>query len=416
MLTALFIAIAVALFITPWQQTAAANGRVIAYAAVERQQTVDAPVEGRIVRWHVEEGARVQAGDLLAEIADNDPAVLDRLREEKLAVQARLDAAKSRVTAVEARIDALKSSRDSAVTAADSRSRMAKDRVSAAEQALSAADATRKTADLNLARVKTLFDEGLASRRAFELAELEAVRAETDAERANNALSAARAELSAMLADRAKVGNDATAGISDATATQASAQADVASAAAELTRLEVRLARQTAQEVRAPRAGAVFRIIAKEGGQYVKSGAPLAILVPDALDRAVELWVDGNDVNLVRPGRLVRLQFEGWPAVQFSGWPSVAKGTYGGVVAVVDAQDDGKGRFRIVVVPDPQDHAWPDMSLLRQGTRAHGFVLMEQVSLGYELWRTLNGFPPEWSVEDAKVSGDENSKKNKGDN
>jgi hypothetical protein len=90
----------------------------------------------------------------------------------------------------------------------------------------------------------------------------------------------------------------------------------------------------------------------------------------------------------------VRLQFEGWPAVQFSGWPAVAVGTFGGRVALVDPTDDGSGRFRILVVPDPDDEPWPEGLYLRQGVRANAFVLLDQVSLGYELWRRANGFPP----------------------
>jgi hypothetical protein len=93
-------------------------------------------------------------------------------------------------------------------------------------------------------------------------------------------------------------------------------------------------------------------------------------------------------------GRQVRLQFEGWPAVQFTGWPSVAVGTFGGVISFIDAHDDGKGYFRAVVVPDTRDEAWPEPRFLRQGVRAKGWVLLERVRLGFELWRRFNGFPP----------------------
>lgn len=392
------------LVFTPWQQNSPASGRVIAYAAIERQQPVDAPTEGRVVRWFVEEGQQVEAGDLLVELADNDPTILDRLREEKAAAQARVDAARTRVMAVEARVDALKTSRENAVDGARGRHRMARDRVLIAEQAVTAAQAAYKAAELNQTRVKLLFDEGIQSQRALELADLEAVRTKADVERANATLTAARSEEGALLSDVKRMGSDGNAAISDANATKASALAEIAVAAAELARIDVRLVRQTAQEVRAPRAGAVFRIIAKQGGQYVKSGDPLAILVPDTADRAVELWVDGNDINLIHPGRQVRLQFEGWPAVQFSGWPSASVGTYGGRVALVDSQDDGKGAFRIVVVPDGEQ-PWPEWHMLRQGTRAHGFILMERVSLGYELWRTLNGFPPEWRKPEQDMNG-----------
>ena len=58
----------------------------------------------------------------------------------------------------------------------------------------------------------------------------------------------------------------------------------------------------------------------------------------------MELWARGNDAPLITPGRKVRLQFEGWPAVQFAGWPSVAVGTFGGIVGVVDAYRGAEAR------------------------------------------------------------------------
>jgi len=105
----------------------------------------------------------------------------------------------------------------------------------------------------------------------------------------------------------------------------------------------------------------------------------------------------------VVPGSPVRLQFEGWPAVQIVGWPSVAVGTFGGEVVFVDPTDNGKGKFRVVVAPLPDQKprdgkmepvTWPSNRWLRQGVRVNGWVMLEQVPLWRELWRQLNGFPP----------------------
>jgi membrane fusion protein, adhesin transport system len=74
-------------------------------------------------------------------------------------------------------------------------------------------------------------------------------------------------------------------------------------------------------------------------------------------------------------------------------------------VAFVDATDDGQGKFRVVVIPnDPED--WPSKQFLRQGTRANGWILLNRVSLGYELWRQFNGFPPSWPTAPANEKGD----------
>ncbi|MFO0946254.1 MAG: hypothetical protein U1D30_09950 [Planctomycetota bacterium] len=140
------------------------------------------------------------------------------------------------------------------------------------------------------------------------------------------------------------------------------------------------------------------------------------ILVPHTDEPAVGAVTDGIDAPLVnavkdrasdKDGEVrVRLQFEGWPAVQFAGWPSVAVGTFGGIVKLIDATDDGYGRFRILVVPDPQDQPWPNAKYLRQGVRTNGWVLLNQVPLGWEIWRQLNGFPPAIATDDVKKKDD----------
>ena len=137
------------------------------------------------------------------------------------------------------------------------------------------------------------------------------------------------------------------------------------------------------------------------------------MIIPETESRFVEIWLDGNDTPLIRsrteengvinPGSDVRIAFEGWPAVQMIGWPNLAIGTFGGEVIFVDATDDGKGRFRVVVAPkaDTLDRGgglvrveWPDKARwLRQGVKANAWIMLQQVPLWYEIWRQINGFP-----------------------
>lgn len=158
--------------------------------------------------------------------------------------------------------------------------------------------------------------------------------------------------------------------------------------------IEVRLSRQTTQAVLAPGDGTIFRLVAQPGSTVIKAGDEIASFVPENTAPVVEVLVNGNDMPLLSKDRSVRLQFEGWPAVQFVGWPSVAVGTFGGRVLLVDATDDGKGKFRVLVGPDPNDKPWPSTVYLRQGVRAKGWILLNTVPLGFELWRQFNGFPP----------------------
>jgi multidrug efflux pump subunit AcrA (membrane-fusion protein) len=167
-------------------------------------------------------------------------------------------------------------------------------------------------------------------------------------------------------------------------------------ALAELNQAEVKLSRQSTQTLYAPRDGIIVRIIAGDIATTVKEGQHVATFVPSDVEPVAEIFVSGLDAPLVQPGRKVRLQFEGWPSVQFSGWPAVAVGTFGGVVKVVDPSVSANGRFRVLVAPDPEDQPWPDSRFLRFGAQVKGWVLLDTVRLGYEMWRQLNNFPPQY--------------------
>jgi multidrug efflux pump subunit AcrA (membrane-fusion protein) len=375
----------------PWQQTARGQGRVIAFAPGERTQELTTPVDGRVIRWEAVEGQRVKKDDVVAVLGDNDPAILDRIRTEAESQRARLAAAHARVAAIDERILALTSSREAAMSAAEHRATMARERIRNAEQSLEAARATAMTASLQEERQKALFSEGLASKRTVEVAELDKTRTATEVNRAEVTLSVSRRDAQAIESDRERVEHDTLAALNDARGSLEVARGDVASATAELARIEARLARQDNLVVKAPLDGTIHRVVPRGSADFVKAGETLATIVPDTEERAVELLIDGNDVPLVQRSEDVRLQFEGWPAIQFSGWPSVAVGTFGGKVRFVDATDDGSGKFRVVVVPAEQ---WPEGAYLRQGARAQGWVLMQRVSVGYELWRQFNAFPP----------------------
>lgn len=393
-LAGVFAAFSLFAMVSPWQQTVRGSGRVLAYAPLERRQGIDAPVAGRVVRWHVQEGSRVSAGDSVVEISDNDPSFLARLQAERDAVGERLAAQEQRVDSTRARLASVMRAQASAVGAAHARVRVARRQLEAAVQNERASEAALETALLNLARRRALHEQGLASRRELELAQLEEARTRTERNAARARAEAARGELAVREAELERGQADASAETESARAAVQSAETEVAATRASLLRLDIGISRQEAQVVTAPCGGTIFRVRGGLGGEQVSAGARLAEIVPDTENRAAELWIGGNDASLVSEGRHVRLQFEGWPAVQFVGWPSVAVGTFGGRVAFVDATDDGRGNFRVVVVPDPDDEPWPPTRFLRQGVRANGWVLLNRVSVAFELWRQLNAFPP----------------------
>ena len=394
LLALMLLATVLGLTVTPWQQNVVASGSVVAFDPVQRRQFIEAPIDGRIVRWAVVEGTRVSKGDVLLEISDNDPSLVERMEAERSATDGVREAELRKADSYREKVQRLELTRDRAIAAAESKIDVADDKIKAAERALEAAEAAELTAKLNIERQRRLNEKGLSSRRNYELAELKYNQTVASANKARADLNAERNNRIALVADREKIEADNQAKIEDARASLEAALSSAQKAIADLTKVDVRLARQATQIVQAPIEGVVLRVTARQGGEMVKAGDVLMELVPESQHNVVELWVDGNDAPLVSPGRKVRLQFEGWPALQFSGWPSIAVGTFGGEVLLVDASDNGQGEFRALVQADPEDAEWPEQRYLRQGVRANGWILLDEVSLGFELWRQFNGFPP----------------------
>jgi multidrug efflux pump subunit AcrA (membrane-fusion protein) len=125
-----FAIILVTTLFTPWQQTATGYGKVMAFAPGDRVQLITANVEGRVAKWYVREGDKVKEGDVLAKMADNDPEILDRLRQER-----------------EAMVREIK-----------------------------ALELSARAAEKNRERQKTLVKEGISSDRTFELSQMEHAR------------------------------------------------------------------------------------------------------------------------------------------------------------------------------------------------------------------------------------------------
>lgn len=380
--------------VTPWQQNVMGLGKVAAYAPLERRQTLEAPVSGRIVRWYVEEGVRVQAGDRLVDIADVDPLYLQRLIEQRQASLAKLAAKEQEIRSYRLQISNLDATRELQLASARQRLDVAAQRVRSAQEALESARATLYTAGIQLRRLERLLGDGLVSRRDFELAERDEIVARRNLNGADANVKSALADQRAAEVDLNRISVEAEARIDSAKATAQKVESELQDSRTSLLKSELDVSRQQAQQITSPRDGTVLRVAANSEGNLIQQGETMLVLIPDTETRAVELWVDGNDAPLITAGRQVRLQFEGWPAIQFVAWPEVAVGTFGGTVAFVDASDDGLGNFRIMVVPDETDVPWPSERWLRQGVRTKGWILLNRVTLAFEIWRQLNGFPP----------------------
>ncbi len=395
----LFLLTPPALLLTPWQQNITSTGRVTAFSPIEREQTIQAPVSGRIVQWQIKEGAKVKAGDVLLEIADVDPQLLDRLQQQREAATAKLTAKEEELRTYRLQINNLIATRDLQAATAQYRLDVARQRAFAARETIASAHATLDAAEIQTKRLQRLLADGLVSQRDFEVAERDGIVARRNLNSGQAALDGALAEQRAAENEIGRIRADAQVRVDLAEASANKIQSELEDSKSSLLKSEIDVSRQQSQIVTAPRDGNVLRLLVNPQSNIVRQGEPLLILVPDPGMKAVELWVSGNDAALITAGRHVRLQFEGWPAIQFAGWPEVAVGTFGGNVAFVDSTDDGKGKFRVLVVPNPDEIQWPSGRFLRQGVRVNGWILLNRVTMAYELWRQLNAFPPQMTKE-----------------
>ncbi|QMW04710.1 HlyD family secretion protein [Spirosoma foliorum] len=409
MLFFLFL-IAIVLFL-PWRQTINGTGSVTALTPQDRPQSLQNAIAGRIEKWSLQEGQYVKKGDTLlviSEIKDDyfDPQLPQRLGEQLAAKKGSQQATDAKINALDEQISAL--SAGVKVDLASARNRVQQSQL---QIRIDSADlvAIRRNYQIAVARLERYekgYKDGL-----FSLTELETRRLTIQQEYAKvimqeNKLDVSRQKLANARLDlqliQAKYEQDVAKTMSDrssALSSRASANNDIAVMRNKISNVVVRRGMYV---IRAPQNGYIVRSLKTGIGETIKEGESIATLQPANPSIAIELYARPMDIPLIQRGRMVRLQFEGWPAIQFSGWPAVAVGTFGGKVAVIDAVNSTNGKYRILVTPDrlAGDQPWPKQ--LRIGSGVVGWVMLDDVPIWYELWRQLNGFPPSLKQEPTK--------------
>jgi hypothetical protein len=144
----------------------------------------------------------------------------------------------------------------------------------------------------------------------------------------------------------------------------------------------------------APQSGQVIHAAKAGINEIIKEGEKIVEIVPNDIKYATELFIEPMDLPLIDTGRTVRFMFDGFPAIVFSGWPAASYGTFSGKVVAVETNRSINGKFRILVTEDPGDRPWPKN--MKLGAGANGFALLKDVPIWYELWRNINGFPPDF--------------------
>ncbi|MEP3928015.1 HlyD family secretion protein, partial [Rhodopirellula bahusiensis] len=405
----------IAMLFVPWQQTARGVGTVVAIDPQERPQPVRSPSKGVVdfVKAGLREGSYVEQDELLLRLSPFAVDGVSQIDTQIIAMESKeaaalsgLEVAKQAVLLQENGGKSLTESLKQDLEASKQKWEQAKNEVTSME-----AELQDKRNQLRIA--EDVADKGLVSReelfskrQAVESQNAKVQKAQNAVHELSASLISKEEEIEAKLQDIAIKNRDAEQKVLDAMQkinTIEKEILDLRNKRGELDRLEIR----------APRSGRIQQWFGVEGSDTIKEGDQLFVIVPDTDELAVEMKVSGNDMPLVQEGAQVRLQFEGWPAVQFVGWPSVAVGTFGGKVNRVFPTDDGRGYFRVLVTPDnhfDRENGWPDDRYLRQGVRANGWVLLNRVPLGREIWRQLNGFPPVVADQEPEKSNDKASK------
>ena len=383
----------IAMAFLPWQQSSRGTGRVVAYVPQERQQTIQATAKGIVIRIGdgLVEGSKVNKGDFILEIQPFAANKVQQLDAQWSELKTKLATAQAKAGAYGENIRDFTDVQDFAVQFAEQMVEAAEAKLESKQKLVRAYVAKELQARLNLERFESLYESGVKPEKEVEKLKKEWEVADSELNSIKQEVAGLKKEVSAKQAQVEEKRLIAQTKIDYAVAMHQDALGSAASVRKEMGELNVKRDELKRLIVRAPRDGTIFRMPVYELGQSVKEGDTILTLVPETSQKAVELLVNGNDMPLVQVGQDVRLQFEGWPAVQFPGWPSVAVGTFGGEVVTVDATDNGMGEFRVLVLPD--ESGWPKDRYLRQGVRANGWIMMRRVSLGYEFWRQLNGFP-----------------------
>ena len=144
--------------------------------------------------------------------------------------------------------------------------------------------------------------------------------------------------------------------------------------------------------ITAPQDGYVNRALQSGIGETIKEGTAVVSIMPAKYDIAVETYIEPMDFPLINKGEKVRVWFDGWPTIVFSGWPGVSYGTFGGIIVAKENFISPNGKYRVLIAPDPKDKKWPEQLSIGAGTQS--LALLDDVPIWFEIWRTLNGFPP----------------------
>ncbi|MEN0004167.1 MAG: biotin/lipoyl-binding protein [Bacteroidota bacterium] len=403
-----FILLLIFLFL-PWTQNIQTKGKVTTLSPEHRPQTIHSTIAGRIEQWYVQEGQKVLKGDTIvyiSEVKDGyfDADLIPRTRSQ---VDAKVGAMKS----YDQKVDALQSQIVAMRAELDLKQRQLRNKINQARYkiAVDSVNLERAKIDYEIAqrqyeRYKGLNEKGIESLQEVENKKLKMQDTNAKLGELENKLDISRNELDNSLLALTNVVNEYNQKIFKAESDISSTLSQKFDTDAQVSKLRIQASnyekRSSFYYITAPQDAFINKALKPGVGETVKEGDAIVSIMPADYELAVELYVKPMDLPLIDHGNEVRFIFDGWPAIVFTGWPSQTFGTFTGEVVAIENNIDSNGKYRILVGPAHAENSkpWPDA--LRPGSGAEGIALLNDVPMWYEIWRQLNGFPPEYYDEE----------------
>lgn len=405
------MAILVLLFLfLPWTQNISGSGFVTTLKPNQRPQNIHSAIAGRIEKWYVNEGDFVKKGDtilFISEIKEDylDPNLVENTGNQVVAKENAVNSYADKVKALEMQLGAIESEKNLKYKQAENKLKQAYLKVKSDSIDLEAVKTQLKIAETQFNRAVNLNKEGLkpltdVEEKRVKLQEMQAkiITQENKYLASQNEILNASMELNRIAAEYAEKRAKASSDRQTALSSQYDTEAQVNKLKNQYTNYQIR---NGLYYITAPQDGYVNRAIQSGIGETIKEGTSIVSIMPANFEIAVETYIEPVDFPLINKGEKVRVWFDGWPTIVFSGWPGASYGTFGGVVVAKENFISENGKYRVLIAPDPNDKKWPEQLSIGAGTQS--IALLEDVPIWFEIWRTLNGFPPNfYQPESAK--------------
>jgi multidrug resistance efflux pump len=398
----ILIGLVVILFL-PWTQNIRAKGNVTTLYQEGRPQELNTIIAGRVMKWKVKEGDFVKKGDTILQLGEVkpeyfDPKLLERTQQQINAKQMAIDAYEQKANTANTQIGALESARELKLNQLEIKTRQLLLKQLSDSNDVVAVNNEWQIAKRQIESAKTMLDSGVIALIDFERRKATYQNAIAKKVSAENKLLQTKQELQAIKVEINFTIQEYADKIAKAQGERYGSMSNMSSGAADVSKLENLYSnydiRNQLYYITAPQNGQVTKAKKAGIGEMVKEGEMLVEIVPEKAQLAVELYIDPMDLPLINIGQPIRFIFDGYPAIVFSGWPAASYGTFSGIISAIERSTSDNGKFRILAVENKQEKPWP--AQLRIGGGASGIALLKNVSIGYELWRNINGFPPEY--------------------